>query len=70
LLESYGVKLLLFGDQRDRLLTTEYCICLKDATIFWTKQLFEISVVSEAMFLEESVDVIEQRTSFRKGSES
>src|SRR5436309_9472630 len=29
--------LLIFDDQRDRLLKTEDCVCLKDATILWTK---------------------------------
>jgi len=43
------------------LLTAEDRISLKDATILWTKQLFEVSVVSEAMFLQKPVDVVEQR---------
>src|SRR6476646_1142619 len=55
-----------FDDQRFRLLTTEDRISLKDATILWTKQLFEISMVRKTMFLEKLVDVVEQRASLVK----
>jgi FkbM family methyltransferase len=48
---------------RRRLLTAEDGIRLKDATILWTKQLFEVSVVGKTTILEEPVDVVEQRTS-------
>jgi len=47
-------------------LTAEDRISLKNAAILWTKQLFEVSVVSEAMFLQKPVDVVEQRTSLVK----
>jgi len=47
-------------------LTAEDRINLKDATILWTKQLFEVSVVRKTMLLEKPVDVVEQRTSLVK----
>ena len=49
--------------RRYRLLTTEDCISLKDATILWTKQLFEVSIIRKTMLFEKPVNVVEQRTS-------
>jgi len=44
-------------------LTAEDRISLEDATILWTKQLFEVSIVRKTMLLEKPVDVVEQRAS-------